>query len=158
MRGQEKLIKVLLREKLTLATAESVTAGYLSYLITKTPGSSQVFRGGIIAYSLRAKNKFFKIAMPKLEKSQGVSKEVAAALAERSKKLFGADIGAAVVGFAGPTAVKKSQVGTVFIAVSTRKKTTVKKLAISGSRDKVRKKASQTALTLIYDSIMSPGG
>jgi len=143
------LIHTLKTKKLTLATAESCTAGYVSYLITKTPGASKVFKGGLIVYSLESKTKFFGIPPTSLNKNQGVSKEVALTLAKKVKSLFRAEFGASVVGFAGPG----TKAGTVYIAVSTPKNDVSKKLILKGNRDQVRKGASHRLLRMLMEQI-----
>ncbi len=152
----KKLITALGKRKKSLALAESCSGGYASYLLTKTPGASAVFKGAVITYSLEAKNKFFKVPYPLLKKTQGVSKEVALKLAKEVRKKFNADIGASIVGFAGPKAKKEEKVGTIFIAFSSKEKEEVKKVIIKGSRDFVRKKASTRLIELIYKSITIP--
>ena len=132
-----------------MALAESISAGFASYLITKTPGASKVFKGGIIVYSLEAKAKFFKIPQTTLKKYDGVSEDIALILAKRIKKLFRSDIGAAIVGFAGPRTKKGVKVGTVFIGLSFKNILISQKKVIKGSRDAIRKKASQLLINLI---------
>ena len=154
MKNLKKLINTLKKRKLTIATAESCSGGYLSYILTKIPGSSNVFKGGIIAYSLEAKTKFFKISPTLLKRTQGVSEEISIILARKVRKLFNADIGASIVGFAGPKAKKGTKAGTVFIGVADKKGTTVKKTIIKGPRDQVRKKSSELAIKILYDKIM----
>ena len=56
-----KLIAALKKNKLTVSVAESCTGGYVSYLLTKIPGSSNVFKSGAVVYSLSTKNKLFGI-------------------------------------------------------------------------------------------------
>jgi len=123
----KKLIATLKKDKLSLALAESVSAGYASFCLTKVPGSSKVFKGGLVVYSLDTKNILFKIPQSTLKKTQGVSKDIALKLAEKVKKKLKADIGAAVVGFAGPSTKKGVKVGTSFIAVSYKAKNWTKK-------------------------------
>lgn len=157
----KKLITALKNKKLTLALAESCSGGYASYLLTKTPGASTVFKGSVITYSLETKNKFFKVPSQLLKKTQGVSKEVASKLALGTRKKFNADIGASLVGFASPEhnqraghkAKKEEKVGTIFIALNSKGKEKVKKLMLKGSRDIIRKKASAQLIELIYKSI-----
>jgi nicotinamide-nucleotide amidase len=144
------LIKKLQYSGLTISAAESVSAGYLSYLLTQVPGSSQVFKGSIVCYSLSAKQKFFKIAKPLLDKSQGVSAEVTALLAKRVKKLFSADIGVGITGFAGPSGRTP---GLLFIAVNYKNKTKIKQLHLTAIRDYVRKQACSIAVAMIYNLI-----
>lgn len=150
---EKKLITTLKKRKLTLAAAESCSGGYLSYLLTKTPGSSKVFKGGLITYSLEAKNKFFRIPSLLLRKTDGVSKEIASALAERVKKLFTTDLGVSIVGFAGPKTKKGIKKGTVFVGIADKKNILVLEAIIKGNRDTVRKKVSQLLLSLLYKKV-----
>lgn len=144
----KKLILTLKKEGKTLALAESCSGGYASYLLTKIPGASKVLKGTLVVYSLDTKSRLLKISPSLLEKTQGVSKEVALQLAAGVRKKLDADIGAAIVGFASPERSRRA--GTVFIAVSDKSKQKVKKLIIKGSRDIVRKKASNALADLLY--------
>ena len=153
MKKEEKLISQLRKQKLSIALAESCSGGYASYLLTKTAGASEVFRGAIIVYSLSSKNKFFSIPLNTLKPTQGVSKNIVITLAKKVKKKFNTDIGAAIVGFAGPKTKKGVKAGTVFIGISLAKKILSKKIVIKGSRDQVRKKASSTLIDLLCKNI-----
>ena len=113
MQSVKKVINILLEKKLSIATVESCSAGYLSYLLKTMPGSSMVFKGGIIAYSLEAKYAFFKLPITALKRNKGVSQQIATKLAKGVKRLFSAKIGTAIVGFAGPTARKGIKPGTI---------------------------------------------
>jgi len=146
----KKLIVALKEKGQTLALAESCSGGYASYLLTKIPGASEVFKGAVVVYSLDTKNKFFNIPSSLLEKTQGVSKEVALKLATRVRKKFNSDIGSSIVGFAGPRVKKGIKVGTIFIAYSSKNKQKTKRIVIKGSRDIVRKKASTHLIDLVY--------
>jgi PncC family amidohydrolase len=151
--AQGELIELLAKRKLTVSLAESATAGYASYLLTKIPGSSKVFRGGLIVYSLSAKHTLLGLSTKLLMKTDGVSGSIAAKLSSGVRKLLKTDIGAAIVGFAGPGCGKETKPGTFFIAVSDKKETVSGKLALSGSRDAVRKQASIRLLELIYKQV-----
>jgi len=149
----KKLMRLLKKKKLTAAAAESASGGYLSYLLTNIPGSSKVFKGSIVCYSLWAKNKFFKIPVPLLKKTQGVSSDVALLLAKRVRKLFAADIGVSLVGFAGPQAQGDVRVGSVFMSVADKRGVSVKKALIKGTRDKVRKQSSLALVNFLYKKL-----
>lgn len=149
LKMEKSLIKTLKKRKLTLAAAESCSGGYLSYLLTKTPGSSDVFKGGLITYSLDSKNKFFKIPSSLLKKTCGVSEEIASVLAEKVKNLFGTDLGVSIVGFAGPKVKKGAKKGTVFLGIADKKNVLVIEAIIKGNRDAVRKKVSQLLINLL---------
>ncbi|MCK4912736.1 MAG: nicotinamide-nucleotide amidohydrolase family protein [Candidatus Omnitrophica bacterium] len=146
----KELIIALREKKLTLSLAESCSGGYASYLLTKISGASKVFKGAVVVYSLDTKTKLFNIPSSLLEKTQGVSKEVALKLATGVKGKFNSDIGASIVGFAGPGAKTKTQLGTTFIALVSKNKQKIKKIIIKGSRDSVRKKISADLINLLY--------
>jgi nicotinamide-nucleotide amidase len=99
---------------------------------------------------LEAKTKFFKIPPAILRQTQGVSRKITSLLARRVKNILNTDVGAALTGFAGPAG---KNVGQVFLSVSYRNKTSVKKVMIKGSRDKVRKEASMILIEMIYNQV-----
>lgn len=149
----KKLVTLLKKTKLSVSAAESCSSGYLSYLLTEIPGSSSIFKGAVIAYSLEVKNKVFKIPKSLLNKTQGVSAGIAADLAEKIRKMFKTDIGLSIIGFAGPGARKGVKPGTVFLAVADKKGVEVKKITIKGSRNSVRQKASLALITMAYKRV-----
>ncbi|MEI7442951.1 MAG: CinA family protein [Actinomycetes bacterium] len=103
----------------TVATAESLTGGLVGAALTAVPGSSQVYRGGVIPYATDLKVSLLDI--PKLTLSHGaVSSEVVAAMAVNAAYLLNSDFGVATTGVAGPDAADDNPVGTVFIAVFRR--------------------------------------
>jgi len=142
----EKLITTLRKKSLSVALAESATGGFASYLFTKTAGASKVFKGGVVLYSLESKHKLFKIPLARLKRNQGVSKEIAATLAQRIRKKFNSSFGGAIVGFAGPGA----KAGAVILSLSDKEKVISIETLIKGNRDRGRKRASQLLLELIY--------
>jgi nicotinamide-nucleotide amidase len=155
MNKLKSLIFYLKVKKLTIAAVESVSGGYLSYLLTKIPGSSKVFQGGFVAYSLQSKNKLLRIPNQLLNKTQGVSENVSILLAKRTKQLFKTDLAVSLVGFASAPAQKGVKVGTVFMAVADRYGVISKKILIKGSRDCVRKQASLMAIDLLCKRLNS---
>lgn len=103
----------------TVATAESLTGGLVSAALTAVPGSSAVYRGGVIPYATDLKTSLLDI--PKLTMNHGpVSAEVVAAMAVNAAYLLDADFGVATTGVAGPDYQDGHVVGTVFIAVFRR--------------------------------------
>ena len=103
----------------TVATAESLTGGLVGAAITAVPGSSAIYRGGVIPYATDLKASLLDI--PKLTMSHGpVSSEVVAAMAVNAAYLLNADFGVATTGVAGPDVQDDKPVGTAFIAVFRR--------------------------------------
>jgi len=149
-----KIGKLLRKKKLSLAICESCTGGMLGSVITSIPGSSKYFSGGIIAYSNDAKTGIVGVREDTLKKYGAVSAEVAVEMAKGVHKKLKSDIGIGITGIAGPTgSSKKKPVGLVYIAISQRRKITVKCFLFKGNRDAIRKKACKEALFLLNSSI-----
>jgi len=95
--------EVLTRRNLTLAVAESATGGLICHLITEIPGSSRYFLGGVVAYHNQVKEQLLGVSKDILYSRGAVSQETVAAMAEGVRRLFGAHVGIASSGIAGPT-------------------------------------------------------
>ena len=103
LRAHAKTVVANLSEKgETVAVAESVTAGGLGHALTHAPGASQVFLGGVIAYTNDVKVNFLGIDPSLIEKFSVVSEEVANAMADAVREKFGSTWGIATTGIAGP--------------------------------------------------------
>ena len=103
---------------LTLASAESCTAGRVAARITSVPGSSAYFRGGIVGYSTALKEQLLGVDSTLLERHTAVSSQVAKAMAEGGKQRTGADWAVSTTGVAGPDkGVDGHPVGTLFIGI-----------------------------------------
>ena len=146
---------LLLKNKKTIAIAESCTGGLLSSLLIKLSGSSQYFILGIVAYSNGAKKKVLGIPSSLITARGAVSKEVASSMAERIRKLANTDISIGITGIAGPSkGSPQKPVGTVFIALDSKKKKICKKFRFSGTRFYIRKTAALKSLELLKEILM----
>lgn len=140
----------LIKNKKTLAVAESCTGGLLSNLLTYIRGSSRYFILGIVAYSNKSKQNILKIPAGLIARKGAVSKVVALKLAQQVRKIAKTDFGIGVTGIAGPSGGTPQQpLGTVFIAVASKNKTISKKYQFRGNRVTIRKKSSLKALELL---------
>jgi nicotinamide-nucleotide amidase len=101
---------------LTISTAESITGGLISSIITDTPGSSKFFLGGIVSYSNYSKVKLLNIDENILNKYGAVSREVCLNMARKVREAFNSDYSVSVTGYAGPEAENK-RVGLVYCCV-----------------------------------------
>jgi nicotinamide-nucleotide amidase len=152
MKIEERVGELLRNRGLSLSIAESCTAGYLGYLITNVPGSSDYFNGGVIVYSDRFKERFLSVPKDILKKFGAVSAETAELMAEEIRKKGGADIGLATTGIAGPDGGNDIKpVGLVYIAMATEKGTESKAFHFSGDRKAVRSKSARKALSIVRD-------
>ena len=106
------------KEGLTLATAESCTAGNIAAVITAIPGSSHFYKGGIIAYSDEVKVNLLDVNPETLEKQGAVSEEVVIEMVKGAMKSMKSDCAVATSGIAGPTGgTPDKPVGTVWIVL-----------------------------------------
>lgn len=141
----------LLREKkLTFASAESCTGGMIASAITDLSGSSEVFLYGAVTYANSAKVNALGVSPETLEKCGAVSEETVLQMAKGVRLKAGSDIGVSTSGIAGPTGgTPDKPVGTVWIAISTKRCEKAFKLFIPGARDRVR----TSAMLNVYDLI-----
>ena len=120
------------KEGLTLATAESCTAGNVAAAITAIPGSSHFYRGGIIAYSNEVKENMLGVNPETLENKGAVSEETVIEMVKGAMKSMNSDCAVATSGIAGPTGgTPDKPVGTVWIAVGKQEKIVTMKLDIT---------------------------
>jgi len=132
----EEIIGKLLRKKgQTLSTAESCTGGYIAHKITEIPGSSDYFKGSVVAYSNEIKNKVLNVSQSDLDKFGAVSEAVIRQMAEGVRKLFTTDYALATSGVAGPGGgTPEKPVGTIWIALATPEKTISRKFQFGDHR------------------------
>ena len=134
----------------TLATAESCTGGGIGAALTAVPGSSAVYKGGIISYTNGVKAKLLQVDPALLEREGAVSSAVAEAMAEGVRKVLEADVAVSVTGLAGPGGDEYGNpVGTVYIGYSDNVKTVSRHFLFQGDREQVRRMAAEAALKLI---------
>ena len=134
-----------------LALAESCTGGMVSSLVTDVAGSSDYFLGGVVSYANDAKESLLGVDDETLRSHGAVSEETAREMARGARERFGADVGAAVTGVAGPGGGSEEKpVGTVWFAISDRDgREVAKRRSFVGDRSHVRKSASVHALELV---------
>ena len=137
----------------TLATAESCTGGGIGAALTAVPGSSAVYKGGIISYTNWVKNNLLGVDQQLLDNLGAVSAPVAEAMAVGARKALQADIAVSVTGLAGPGGDEfGNPVGLVFIGYSDRSKTISRRFLFQGDREAVREAACREALKLILEN------
>ena len=143
-----KLLQVLAGK--TLATAESCTGGMIGQLITAVPGSSNVYKGGVISYTNEIKQKLLGIDEELLDREGAVSAPVAKAMAKGARRALGADIAVSVTGLAGPGGDDRGNpVGTVYIGYADEKGAEAFSYCFAGDRDSVRNQATEAALQIL---------
>ena len=137
-----KLVETLLEKKLTIAVAESLTAGLFQSELAEIAGVGESLIGGVVVYNKEAKRQQLGINDAILEDIGVVSSECAAEMAVRVREKFGANIGVGLTGAAGPTSHDNSPVGTVWIGLAIGEEEPVTyQLHLSGMRNTNRLRA-----------------
>lgn len=115
----QELIQNLTERHLTLSAAESCTGGLVSATLTAVPGSSAVFRGGVVAYDTSIKQTLLQIDPKLIEQYGVVSREVVREMAAGSRRIFRSDWAVATTGIAGPDGgTVQTPVGTIWMAIA----------------------------------------
>jgi competence/damage-inducible protein CinA-like protein len=152
-----ELVLDLLRARgWTLATAESCTGGMVAGLVTEVAGSSDVFRGAVVAYANEVKHGLLDVSADVLARHGAVSPEAAAAMAAGARARVGSDVAVSVTGVAGPGGgTPEKPVGLVYVHVSSPAGEVSRRLDLSGGRAGVRARAATAALHLIRDHVVA---
>ncbi|MFN8222573.1 MAG: CinA family nicotinamide mononucleotide deamidase-related protein [Gaiellales bacterium] len=152
---EERTIQELVLEEcrargLTLATAESCTGGMVASRLTDVAGSSDVFVGGVVAYSNDVKQADLGVPVALLEEHGAVSAEVAKAMADGARTHFSADLAVSVTGIAGPGGGSAEKpVGLVFLHASGPMGERAQRIELPGERSWIRARATVAALHLV---------
>jgi len=147
---EEVVARTLNLNNATLAVAESATGGLLAERLTRIPGSSSYFRGGVVCYSNDVKSAWVDVPSELIEAKGAVSEEVTRALAEGIRRRSGATLGLGVTGIAGPGGgTPEKPIGTVHIALADGSSSRGFHFHFPGDRDRIRVQASQAALDMV---------
>jgi nicotinamide-nucleotide amidase len=140
------LVRELEERGWTVGTAESATAGLVAARITSISGSSAVFGGAIVAYTVDLKRRMLGVDDEALS-SGVVSEPVALAMASGVRDALGVDVGIGVTGAAGPDPHDAAP-GTMIVAVSTPEGSRARALRMPGDRERVRTYTTTAAMHL----------
>ena len=150
----EELGKLLLEKGLTLSTAESCTGGGIASVITSISGSSEYFKGGIVAYANEVKTALLGVSETTLEKHGAVSEETVQEMAKGAMKSMKTSCAIATSGIGGPGGGTPTKpVGTIWIAVACNDKIVTKKLQGDNGREKNTKNSIEKALSLLIEHL-----
>ncbi len=146
----EQVARELRSRGMTIATAESCTAGLLAARLTELPGSSDYFLGALVTYSDRAKHDLAGVDSGLIESQGAVSEAVAIALADGARDRLSADLAVGVTGIAGPGGGSAEKpVGLVWFAVVGEGEPVVRSVTLPGGRADVRDRATTVALHMV---------
>jgi nicotinamide-nucleotide amidase len=150
-RTVEEIVLELSRARgLTLGTAESCTGGMVAVRLTSVPGSSDVFRGGVVAYANELKERELGVPAETLREHGAVSRETALAMAEGARTRLGVDVAVSVTGVAGPDGgTEEKPVGLVHLAAVGPDGPVAHEFNVPGDRATIRSRSTVMALHLL---------
>ena len=140
----KNVVKKLIKQKLTIATAESITGGLIAKMITDVPGSSEILKESFVTYAIEAKVNILGVEKSTIDKFGVVSAEVAKDMLAKLKMITGRDICISTTGNAGPTVCDDKPVGRVYVGINYLDEVKVLELNLEGSREEIRGKTADT--------------
>ena len=152
---EEQIQTQFIDQQQTLAVAESCTGGEIAARLTKIPGASAYFKGGAVVYHTQSKSEVLGVSEEVIQKHTVVSQEVAEAMAVQVRNKFGASVGLATTGNAGPSkGDSDAEVGTVWIAIATKERVLSEQFLFGKHRQRVVGKAVNKALEMVYKELI----
>jgi nicotinamide-nucleotide amidase len=146
---EEVVVDLLTSAGRTLACAESLTGGGVGERLSRVPGASACFVGSAVVYSADAKRMILGIRRATIEGPGPVSEACVREMAAGARERYGADIGLALTGVAGPARQGGVPPGTVWLGLSTPDVDRTRLVTAAGTRDQVRGWATRCALDLL---------
>lgn len=150
----QTLTTKLVKNGLTVATAESLSGGLVAAALTSLPGSSVYFQGGIVAYSNQLKTELLGVPLEVIAQHGAVSEECVRAMVTGVRQKLGVAAAVATTGIAGPDgATPTKPVGLVWLAAATQRGVWVERHVFPGQRSEVTAATVQAALELLNKNI-----
>lgn len=153
----EEAVTGAIGRRLTVATAESLTAGMVAAVLADTPGASGMLQGGVVSYQNSVKADVLGVSRDLLDSVGAVDGKVAEAMAEGARRICGADIGVSTTGVAGPEPHGGKDVGSVYIGVATAGGATSFGYSFEGNRPEIRGQACAAALERLLEALADQG-
>jgi PncC family amidohydrolase len=142
-------------KSLTIGTVESATGGRIADRITNVPGSSDYFKGSVVAYSNEVKTTLLGVKKATIENYGAVSEQTALEMAEGGRKLLDVDICVSDTGIAGPSGgTSEKPVGLFYLGLATKNENLSQKHVFPGSREENKRDAAEAALNMLKQYLL----
>ena len=155
--GLSALVAAAVAANITVATAESLTAGMVAATLAQVPGASGMLQGGVIAYQNDLKERLLGVLPSLLESRGAVDPEVACAMALGVCTAAGSRVGISTTGVAGPEPHQGKAVGHVYIGVALDGEVQSYEYHFGGDRELIRVQATQEAISLLEQVVKAAG-
>ena len=140
---------------LMIGTVESATGGRIADRITNVPGSSDYFKGSVVAYSDDIKTALLGVRKATLEHRGAVSEQTALEMAQGGKKLLNVDICVSDTGIAGPSgATPDKPVGLFYLGLAAKDDSLSEKHVFPGNRKGNKLDAAEAALDMLKQYLL----
>jgi PncC family amidohydrolase len=141
---------------LTIGSVESATGGRVSDRITNVPGSSDYFKGAMVAYSNEVKIALLGVKRKTIESYGAVSEQTAREMAQGGRKLLDVDICVSDTGIAGPSGGSTEKpVGLFYLALAAKSASLSQKHIFLGNREKNKQDAAEAVLDMLKQYLMT---
>ena len=150
---EEIVVRLLLEKNLVISMAESCTGGMIASRIVGVSGASKVFKQSYVTYCDEAKHDILEVSWDILKEYTAVSAECAKMIAYGCKEQSGSDIAISVTGYAGPGDSDEEPKGLVYVGCAYKDMIEVKVHRFDGTRDDIRRKATESALFFVANII-----
>lgn len=152
-----QIVSTLLRQNArTMATAESCTGGYIAHLITKEPGSSEIYKGSIVSYANQVKQDILAVDFATLQEQGAVSEATVRAMVAGALKELKTDYALATSGIMGPTGGTATKpVGLVWVAVGSKHRIEAQSFNFRFDRDRNIEMTATNALNMLRKFIIA---
>ena len=137
----------------TLGCVESFTGGLFAREMTRIPGASKFFKGGIVTYATEVKTILCGVSEYAVKQFGVVSQEVAMEMAAHGKHLLNVDYCISFTGNAGPDAMEGKPVGEIYIGIAYFEEAKVYAFLLKGSREDIQKEGVNNALAILEKKI-----
>jgi len=140
---------------LTIGTVESATGGRTADRITDVPGSSEYFKGSVVAYSNEVKIALLGVKKATIENYGAVSEQTALEMAQGGRKLLDVDICVSDTGIAGPSGdTPKKPVGLFYLGLAARDESLSQKHVFQGNREGNKRDAAEAVLNMLKQHLL----
>lgn len=155
MAVEEEVGRLLVARGWHLAVAETSTGGYIGYLLTSVPGSSNYFDRSIVAYSNQAKETSLAVPPAVLQEHGAVSLVTAIAMATHVQELSRVEVGLAVTGLTGPRIGRRSSkpIGLTYMAVALPHVSLWWEGVIPGERAEIQRQSALKSLEMLRNAL-----
>lgn len=145
----------LMKNGITVASAESCTGGLIASMLTEIPGISDVFKMGLVTYSNEAKRELLGVKNTTLDTYGAVSEETAKEMCEGLARISGCDLNVSVTGIAGPDGgTAEKPVGLVYIGICYKGKTRIVKNRFNGARKRIQLRSAVKAFAMMREAVL----